>query len=307
MTRRFFALILLVFVSTCDDGDIINVQLEFDEELDRCDNFENFYLLFDTRNDPNEALILSLPKPTYDYLFTDETAENEPHMVQIGSGTGIRFNYRTYSNVIGNNVLCDELSDASLVVIDDYETDGGNVNVTVTIVDDDNDGIPTEDEDLDGDGDPNNDDFDGDGIPNYLDEDDDNDNVKTINEDDNDDGDNNPFTNPRNTDGEDEPDYLDNDDDNDGVLTRLEDPTEDKNPLNDFVPNEEGINVVRFLYNHPTAMEAFPESGFINNTYTRTTTSFFILEDIGLDIINATIINLGSFVSPIENVTTEND
>ncbi|WP_411895644.1 hypothetical protein [Winogradskyella sp. A2] len=307
MARRFFAFFLLVFLSTCDDGDIINVQLEFDEELDRCDNFENFYLLYDTREDPNEALILSLPKPAFDYLFTDETQANEPHSVEIGSSTGIRFNYRTYSNVLGDDVLCDELSDPSIVVIDDYETDGGTVKVTVTIVDDDNDGIPTEDEDLDGDGDPTNDDFDNDGIPNYLDEDDDNDNVKTINEDDNDDGDNNPFTNPRNTDGEDQPDYLDTDDDNDGILTRLEDPTEDENPLNDFVPNEEGMNVRRFLYNHPTAMEAFPDSGFIDNTYTRTTTSVFVLEDIGLDIIDATIINLGSFVSPIENITTEND
>lgn len=306
MIRRFFIIFCLLCLTTCDDGDIINVTLDFDMELERCDNFENTYLLYDTKEDPNEALILTLPKPDYDYLFS-ALPDNDPVTLEINSSTGIAFNYRTYSNVIEDDALCSELSDPSLVVIDDYETDGGQVIVGVAVVDDDNDGIPSADEDLNGNGDYDDDDTDLDGIPNYLDEDDDNDNVKTQNEDDNEDGDNNPFTNPRNTDGTDEPDYLDPDDDNDGVITRLEDADEDENPINDTVVDENGIDIERFLYNHPSAMEAFPEPGFIDNSYSRTTTTTFQLQNIGLQIIDATVIELGSFVSPVETITQEND
>ncbi|MEO1031899.1 MAG: hypothetical protein AAFX55_10870 [Bacteroidota bacterium] len=310
MRHRFYLLFLFVLLTTCDDGDIINITLEFDQELERCDNFENFYLLYDTREDPNEALILSLPKPTYDYIF-DELGEDDATTLEIGSTTGIRFNYRTYNSVVTGTALCNELPDANLVVTNDYETDSGQVIIEVTVVDDDNDGIPSASEDLNGNGNLDDDDSDNDGIANYLDEDDDNDNVKTINEIDieNADGDDDPSTNPLNTDGDDLPDYLDDDDDGDGVLTRLEDVDEDKNPrgVDDQVVDEDGELIFRYLYNHPTAMEPFPDSGFIDNVYTRSVTTSFILENIGLDIIDATVIDFGTFASPEQTITTVND
>ena len=64
MVRRFYILFCLAFLVACDDGDIINVTLDFDEVLERCDNFEDSYLVYNTREDPNEALILILPKQT---------------------------------------------------------------------------------------------------------------------------------------------------------------------------------------------------------------------------------------------------
>lgn len=306
MIRRLYIIFFLLLFTTCDDGDIIDITLEFDKELERCDNFEDVYLIYDTKEDPNEALILTLPKPEFDYVFS-ALPDDESDTLDISS-TGIRFNYRTYSNVLQNGVLCNELSDPSLVVVDDYETDSGQVIVNVSVVDDDNDGIPSADEDLNDNGNYDDDDSDGDGIPNYLDEDDDNDNVKTIVEDDDDD-DGNPFTNPLDTDNDGIPNYLDDDDDGDGILTRLEDADENENPRNvaDQVVDENGIDIYRYLYNHPTAMEAFPDSGFIDNTYSRTTTTRFELINIGLDIIDATYLDLGTFVSPIETITLVNE
>ena len=310
MLRRFYLFFLLLVLTTCDDGDIINITLEFDRELERCDNFENFYLLYDTREDPNEALILTLPKPEFDYVF-DELSEEDETTLQISSATGIRFNYRTYGSVIADGALCNELSDPNLVLTNDYETDSGQVLITVTVVDDDNDGILSIDEDINGNGDLTDDDTDGDTIPNYLDQDDDNDNVLTSLELDteNADGDDDPFTNPLDTDNDGTPDYLDDDDDNDGVLTRLEDVDEDENPrgVNDQVQDENGEDIFRYLYNHPTAMEAFPDSGFIDNEYTRSITTSFILENIGLEIIDATVIAFGTFASPDQTIVTVND
>ncbi|WP_299526647.1 hypothetical protein [Winogradskyella sp.] len=310
MLRRFYVLFLLLLLTSCDDGDIINITLDFDKDLNRCDNFEDVYLIYDTRDDPNEALILTLPKPEFDYVF-GELSEEDEDTLEIGTTTGIRFNYRTYSNTLPDGVLCNELTDPNLRLIEDYETNSGQVIIDVTIVDDDNDGIPSADEDINGNGNLEDDDTDNDGIPNYLDQDDDNDNVLTSEELDteNTDGDDNPITNPLDTDNDGMPDYLDDDDDGDGILTRLEDVDGDKNPrgIDDEVVDENGMGVFRYLYNHPTAMEAFPDSGFIDNSYIRSISTSFRLENIGLDIIDATVIDFGTFASPNQTITTSND
>ncbi|WP_339756907.1 hypothetical protein [uncultured Winogradskyella sp.] len=305
MVRRFYILFCLAFLVACDDGDIINVTLDFDEVLERCDNFEDSYLVYNTREDPNEALILILPKPSSDYLFT--TATETPVTLTIPDE--VRFNYRTYNKTLENNVLCNILSDPNLVVTDDNEALSGTVQVVVTLVDDDNDGIPSADEDLNNNGNYDDDHSDTDGIPDYLDQDDDNDNVLTRDEDNNDDGDNNPYTNKLDTDGDSKPDYLDTDDDGDGIDTRLEDVNENESPRDvvDFVTDENGENVYRYLYNHPTAMEAFPDSGLINNTYTRTVTTVFTIFNTGLGPISSTEIQFGTYVSDPESFTTVND
>ena len=143
-------------------------------------------------------------------------------------------------------------------------------------------------------------DTDEDGIPDYKDEDDDNDNVKTsieLNDDDNLDGDDNPLTNFTDTDGDGTPNYLDDDDDGDEVPTRLEDITVNKNPRAqaNFVVNAEGIDVYRYLYNHPDAIESFEDSGYLSNYFTRSVSVSFIIEGAGLEIINSTYIDFGTF------------
>lgn len=299
MIRRFFIIICLLFLTACDDGDIITVDLEFDQELERCDNFEDVYLLYDTREDPNESLTLILPKPAYNYLFTTATPEGIPEVITIAND--IRFNYRIYNKPLSNDVLCNPLSDPDLVVQEDYEATSGNIKVTVTVVDDDDDGIPSADEgqDPNGDGDFSDaQDSDGDGIPDYLDEDDDNDNVKTEDEDDNNDNDDNPFTDFRDTDGDTIPDYLDTDDDGDGIDTNLEDENGDilgiPNPLDDFQESNDGTPVPpRFLDNN--AVESFAFPGLIENSYIRTIRSRFSIENAGLTIINSDIIEFGTF------------
>lgn len=298
MIRRFYIILCFAFLFTCDDGDIINITLEFDEELERCDDFEDVYLLYDSREDPNESLTLILPKPTYDYLFTTATPADTPEQFNVSGG--VQFNYRIYNKVLQDEVLCSVLSDPDLVVLEDYQADSAAmVEVTVSIEDDDNDGIPSTDEDLNGNGDFDDDDFDGDGIANYLDEDDDNDNVLTINEDDDDDNDDNPFTDMRDTDGDGNPDYLDMDDDGDGIDTRLEDENENNNPLDDFEETSSLPNTPRFLDN--TAAEGYNPANidFINNEYTRSVRTIFTITNANLGPINSTVINFGTYKSSI--------
>ena len=307
MLQRLYILLCLVFLVACNDGDIITIELDFDQELKRCENDTESYLLYDTREDPNESLILIIAKnDTNELFFNEPTTVGTPTELTINSTT-TRFIFRSFNRAIVGDELCDAVPAGDLVIREDYEANSGTVNITATIVDDDNDDIPSEDEYGPG-GLSNPQDSDTDGIPDYLDEDDDNDNVKTKNELDtiNADADDNPLTNPLDTDGDTIPNYLDNDDDGDGISTRLEDISLTKNPRDsdNYVVNTEGINVYRYLYNHTDAMEAFADSGFIYNYYTRSVATSFIIENAGLEIINADYIDFGTYENSftIDNV-----
>lgn len=299
MIRRFFIIFCFAFLTACNDGDILTVDLDFDRELKMCNNFVDSYVIYDTRKDPNESLILVLPKPLYQDLFTKPTPEGQPVIIPI-SANGAQFNYRTY-NIDPANYLCDVMSNSDLIIREDYVAESGTVEITVTIVDDDNDGIPSEFEGIAGL--PDEDgiywdslDSDGDGIPDYLDQDDDNDNVKTINEIYNSDNSNDPTVNPLDTDGDGIPDYLDPDDDGDGILTILEDANSDKNPMNDLANNEAGVLVPHYL--NPAEATAYPFPGYTNtNVFTRTVRTTIVIKDVDLEILRTTTIQFGTLIT----------
>ena len=288
-------LLLLILLVSCDDGDIITVEFEFDGDLELCDNSTEEFLLFDILNSPPESLTLRLPRnSTTEALFTTAIPENTPVAILINAST-VRYNYRTYNL---DPEFCDLVTDPDLKILSDYEAPSGTVFVTNTIIDSDDDGISNEDEGADpnGDGDfSDSRDTDGDGIYDYIDQDDDNDNVLTATEDDDDDGDNNPFTDARDTDGDGIADYLDDDDDGDGVLTYLEDQNENSSPLDDFDPNSELANTPRFL--DPNAIQSYPAAERIGNQYTRQYFTKFVLENIDLEIIQFDFYNFGTYVS----------
>ncbi|MCB0399188.1 MAG: hypothetical protein KDD26_06090 [Winogradskyella sp.] len=299
MMRPFYIIFALLLLTACDDGDIITVDLEFDKELDLCTNNTESFLIYDTRQDPNESLSLIIPRGiNQEYPFTEATPIGSPQPFPINMST-TRFIYRTYNRTIGSNELCDPVPPADLTIVNDYEAPSGTAFATVTIEDDDNDGIPSDLEgrgEMDENGDfPNAQDWDGDGTPDYLDQDDDNDNVPTINEIDNDDldGDDDPTTNPLDTDGDGDPDYLDLDDDGDGVNTILEDEDQDKNPRNDLNVNADGITVPHYLNTLEVTDHGNP--GLTdNNTYTRTVTVNFLIDNFNLDILSADEIDFGT-------------
>lgn len=297
MTRHLYVLLLSALFMACNDGDILTVDLAFDQQLKRCDNNISSYLLYDTRTDPNESLTLLIPR-------TDDTQAfftNPTEAILDINGSTVRFNYRTY-NINPDGLLCDDLANSDLVIREDFEATTGRVYINSSIVDDDNDGIPSIYEYGPG-GLANPRDSDGDGIPDYLDEDDDNDNVKTRNEIIVSTGDDPPFI-LIDTDGDGIPDYLDDDDDGDGVLTILEDENGINGPFDDSIINSEGIVVKRYLSTEAT--DAFPNPGYISNTFRRVVTTAFRIEDIDLEILRSTQLDFGTFISTF-NITTNPD
>lgn len=298
MQKLLYFLSLCFLITACDDGDVIDVELDFDRVLSICDLSPETYFLYDSKKDPSESLSLIFPKNSTTKLIFNPSENNYKTTFTI-NGSNTKFNYRTYD---GNpeNLLCNLLPDPSTNILKDYLATSGTVTTITTYVDDDEDGIPSdvEDDNLDGDNDPstNATDTDGDGIPDYLDADDDNDNVLTRDEKHNyseADG----LLKALDTDGDGIPDYLDNDDDGDGVLTRHEDENLNGNPMDDRDESSPTPTIPRYL--DAEAKDNFGYEKLNKNTYTRTITVRFYINNVNLDIISMTEIDFGTYTYKI--------
>jgi hypothetical protein len=296
--RCLYILFCFVFLTACDDGDILTVELEFDSSLEICDNIISEYVVFNTRTDPNESLSLVFPRIQDNILIFNPVVTPYIRTLPIDNSS-VFFNYRTYNQ---EPVFCNSIPNSDIVIIDDYQGTGGSVTITTTYEDSDDDGIPNEDEGAD----PNNDgdftdsrDTDGDGLYDYIDQDDDNDNILTCNEDDNEDGDNNPFTNFKDTDNDGVADYLEEDDDGDGTITRLEDADNNGDPRNDYLTDTPG-ELARYL--REDVNQPFEDFGLKSNSYTRKFVTKFIITNLGLEIINTTPFDFGSYLRTSEPV-----
>ena len=280
--RNYFLVLIFscfVFVS-CNDGDVISVELDFDKTLTLCgDETSSNYILYDTKTTPFESLTLLFPNNVQaDSIFnTGISGKTETLLI---NGNSVRFNYRTYS-ADPNTYICQDIPDASVSVTNNYEASSGNVIFTTTFEDDDNDGVPNA---LEFDGDS-----DGDSIPDYKDYDDDGDNVPTKDEnpDPNGYGD---LSDMQDTDGDSIPDYLDMDDDNDGTLTKFEDENNNGNLFDDLAT---GAAVARFL--DITVDDSFESSVTNPNEFSRNFSVNVTLENIDISILSTDSFFLGTY------------
>lgn len=228
MKKLFSFLFLLLFLTSCDDGDIVITSFEFDDvDLQLCKGAKpNEFVFFKISKTINEAI-------SYNFIsenFSDTIATPTPIAIQLGESSS-NLIYRNFNAPVTADYFCSNVPSSEIIIIEELNgTTGTSEILTEIITEDDDDGIPAEQEDLNGNGNLDDDDTDGDGIPNYKDQDDDNDNILTSVELPNDIPDNDD---PRDTDGDGTPDYLEEDDDNDGILTRNEDADMNGNPRDD--------------------------------------------------------------------------
>lgn len=282
--RKLFFVLCICFFSfyTCDDGDVITVEFDFEDTFQVCGTDD--LVFYKTKNDPSESLSIILTGLTLEELLeVDATGVYE---ADFSLSTTNTFNYITYSNTtLPNNLFCNDIPLSEVKIIKDLKSTSGNVHIKTVLTEDDNDGIPAALEDINGNGDLTDDDTDGDGIPNYLDEDDDGDNVLTKNEkpDPNNDGN---LSDALDTDGDGKPDYLDEDDDEDGIKTRDEEnESQDQNPSNDTSLN--GIADYLNIEVATTVSATAYREHTIYKTYLVTlTVSNFDLQIISLDVFD---------------------
>ena len=280
MKKIFFLFISLMFLQSCDDGDIIITTFNFeDAELKTCGVGGN-YVFYKVNPAARESLSLKL-------AVTDSLYRLEGVREFVLNGTTNFVNYRTYDGELGSDYFCSSVPPTTPRVTVDYFASAGIVEFTTIFSYDDNDGVP-EDREFNGD-------TDGDGLPDLYDVDDDGDNVPTALELDilNADGDNNPFTNPLDTDQDGIPDYLDPDDDGDGILTRNEDKDGNLDPRNDVTDPSVGAD-----YLNPNVAVDYGINAYRQHTYKINKSVKIVLKNVvltnGEDEIIQETLNMGT-------------
>ncbi|TGV03307.1 hypothetical protein [Flavivirga rizhaonensis] len=287
--RKLFLVLISIFllnIYSCDDGDVITVELEFEETFEACEGVSSL-ILYKTKNDPSESLSLRVNALTFDELLeVDEETKTYTKEVTINSSNP--FNYRTYSNAtLPSNLFCNDIPLSDVIITQDIESTSGTAVIETILTEDDNDGIPAEFEDINGNGNLEDDDTDNDSIPNYIDPDDDGDNILTKDEgvDPNKDG---IFSDAQDTDGNGTPDYLDNDDDGDGVKTRDEEnDSDDLNPANDITIGTTPD------YLNPDVSTLVEATAYRDHNITQTFTVSLTISNFDLTLISLDIFDFG--------------
>ena len=305
-----FFLLLLVTITSCDDGDIIVTTFDYDNEtqLSYCSgaldmiNLTNDIQIYNINNDSRESIVLNFNRNGFTGSFVNILDENGN--VQIDTSQTIelsnsnRIVYRRFNADIPNDYFCQNIPPSSPQVSQEYTSvNGGTVTFTTRVIaQDDNDGIPTLANAPDGYNgpyeatDPLDPDFDtdGDGIPNFLDQDDDNDNVPTsIEISDNIEGFRDPATDLPDTDQDGILNYLDEDDDGDGVITRYEDLNALDNSNIILNPTDDLNNSGVPLYLDDSSTTELVIDQYRNVTLNRTYRTIVITNDITLNNNNS--------------------
>ena len=289
MLKPFFKTIVSVFllliVLSCDDGDVVVSNFNFDQNtvLDLCGDSDS-KLLYTVDDETNEAISFKFSGLNFDGKFE---GLNPPEAISIDLNNNNRINYRVLTaSANATEYFCQDVPASSPAVDQEFvSTSGGTAFFTISVVNqDDNDGIPRNQEDINNNGNFFDDDTDNDGIPNFIDVDDDNDNVLTISEINNDDGDGLPDTDEDGT-----PNYLDADDDGDGTLTRNEDINafdnlSNGNPILDPRDDTNADGLPNYL--NPQIDKSIEINQFKQNEISRTFRTQIVIRNVTLEQVN---------------------
>lgn len=290
MKKVIALLFLSISILSCDDGDIIvtdfdfdDVTLQFCEGPDEDDEDEELQYVFFKINTANESIALNfttdLPILTEQSEDSDDANDDGNYEIELSGDDQVV--YRRFDSEITSDYYCNAIPPSTPGVLEELISTSGVITIRTSGDFDDNDGIPAEIEDPDGFDATNIADMldtDNDGIPNIYDDDDDGDNVPTSLEGVvlTDDG-SIDIENSRNTDSDEFLNYLDPDDDGDGVLTRNEDangnldPTDDNsnpdNPGEDDYRNSDIAveNIINMYREHIVIFENIELAMDINN------------------------------------------
>ena len=264
MRKLFFIFILFSLFYSCNDGEIIVTDFNFEaSNLNNCGG-PGAYIFYNINNSLS-AESISLILETSDVLFFESgTVE------YVLNGDTYVVNYRKYDGDITDSYFCSNIPPTSPGVSIEYLGASGIALLTTIVTRDDEDGIEEDPE--------SNLDTDNDGLLNYFDNDDDGDNVPTVNEL----GagflsGNNEF--PLDTDNDGIFDYLDIDDDGDTILTRYEDANGDLDPTNDFTGTSDDPDYLTAAIANSNAIDQYRIH------------SYQITSDIELVINNLVLVN----------------
>ncbi len=129
MKYFFFSFFLVLFFSSCDDGDVIVTTFDFDEiNLEFCQTATS-YVFFKVNNTNLESLSFKLQTQNDTLLTTQDTL-----MFQIDGSINV-VNYRTYNASVPQNYFCSSIPPANPRILQDFVSSQGVATLFTRIVD----------------------------------------------------------------------------------------------------------------------------------------------------------------------------
>ncbi|CAM4313024.1 hypothetical protein [Gillisia hiemivivida] len=254
MRKYFYIAFLFIGFTSCDDGDIIINNFDFDDaQLVSCGKEGKVKVLYIINNDDIFETI-SLQATSTSFSEISKVLTTNP-TIEFDLSSTNRLIYRTYDGTVPSTYFCSDIPPSTPQVNEEFISVGGKVIITTNrnlegVTDKDGDGV-LDAEELD-------EDTDDDGIMNVDDIDDDGDNVLTKNETAN--ANDDPVVGRfRDTDEDGTPNYLDEDDDGDEVKTKFEVTEAFQDPNVQENANAEGLA----NYLNPAVTNSFLEVTFV--------------------------------------------
>jgi len=116
--KKFFALVLTIFLFSCDDGDITLQSFAFEtQSVQKCSDNN---LIFKIKND--ELLLIDISESNF---VNTVTPDGTPREVSINSTN--RVIYRKYSANLTSTTICSIIPPASPVVNKEWNATGGKI------------------------------------------------------------------------------------------------------------------------------------------------------------------------------------
>lgn len=128
MKQFFLAFILVMAISSCDDGDIIVTSFDFESiQLDYCEDIGG-YVFYKINNSNLETLSLKL-------TAQDSILYQEDTLVFTIDGSSNVVNYRTFKNEIPASYFCSSVPPVSPEIIKNYSSSQGSATFRTRITD----------------------------------------------------------------------------------------------------------------------------------------------------------------------------
>ena len=125
MKRVVSLLFLALVINGCDDGNLTQVDISFENAATQSCSTNN--IIYKLKN--KESLILDIPANS----FTNEpTLDGVPTVIDINSTN--RFVYRFYNGTVSSNNICETIPPATPTVIDQWTATEGKINIVTTAI-----------------------------------------------------------------------------------------------------------------------------------------------------------------------------
>lgn len=125
MKRILGLLVFVLVLNGCDDGDLIQEDINFEDVSTQ--NCTTNNIIFKLKE--KEGLLLEIPKTSF---VNESSVAGAPTLLDISSSN--RVVYRFYDGVVSSNNICETIAPATPVVTDQWNATGGKIQIFTTAV-----------------------------------------------------------------------------------------------------------------------------------------------------------------------------